>query len=367
MSNNTGIVEDVDNSRNTDMMFAQSFLTIGDVGDTGSTHIAPNSITYCDAWNEDSLLEVGDREVLNQGHASDGVDWEKVVPVEIEKEDNEYHVIDQILQMYVINVTDLQWDESEIHHTSLVFSNCNKDQVFKIDTDVEKLENLDKELPMGIDSEYEQNSENEEIQVFDDFSHRDKVGFPASIPTFVDGILTEVQNELNCESFVLAELLVNMDNNLLDTGQVTLLRANDYRKNCVVEDFITDAVMFWIHNPSMRECFDELKNQSIMNDVNRVAWLESYFVLHIHDLFATGQRIKEMPEKITVVISNDLSLLDLRTMIKIGGAFFYLTEVARVTKVALTKLDEFNSQNVAIIAEAFASILGLARRTRHNS
>ncbi|KAK4337842.1 hypothetical protein RND71_042329 [Anisodus tanguticus] len=220
-----------------------------------------------------------------------------------EKSTNDYEMLDKILLMYGINVTNLQWDDSiedelpDLENDELSKKHCRPyEQVFKIDPDVEKPENLDKELPIGIKSEYEENSENEERQVFDDFSNRNKVEFPTSIPTLVDGILTEAQNELNCENFILTGL-VNMDNDLLDTWQVTLLLMNDYCKNCVVEDFIPDAVRFWLHNPNPR---DELKKQSIMNDANRVVWIESYFGLHIHDFLATGQRIKEVPEKITV-------------------------------------------------------------------
>ncbi|KAJ8543465.1 hypothetical protein K7X08_005988 [Anisodus acutangulus] len=143
-----------------------------------------------------------------------------------------------------------------------------------------------------------------------------------------------------------------MDNDLLDTGQVTLLLVNDYCKNCVIEDFIPDAVRFWLHNSNSR---DELKKQSIINDVNRIAWLESYFDLYIHDLLAIGQRIK------VGGLSRDVFVCNI-----VIGKF----KMARVVEVALTKVDEFNSQNVAGIAEAFASMqhfspelfLGLARR-----
>ncbi|KAJ4833638.1 hypothetical protein Tsubulata_001260 [Turnera subulata] len=41
---------------------------------------------------------------------------------------------------------------------------------------------------------------------------------------------------------------------------------------------------------------------------------------------------------------------------KIGGDLLYLSEMDRVAEVALTKLDEFNSQNVANVAGAFASM-----------
>ncbi|KAK4360244.1 hypothetical protein RND71_019196 [Anisodus tanguticus] len=78
-------------------------------------------------------------------------------------------------------------------------------------------------------------------------------------------------------------LLVNMDSNFLDTGQAG---------NFVIGDFITDVVRFWIHYPYRKGFFEELKKQIIMNDVNRVVWLESYFGLHFCDLFANGQRIK---------------------------------------------------------------------------
>ncbi|XAR64527.1 hypothetical protein NMG60_11008252 [Bertholletia excelsa] len=41
---------------------------------------------------------------------------------------------------------------------------------------------------------------------------------------------------------------------------------------------------------------------------------------------------------------------------KIGGELLYLSEMDRVAEVALTKIDEFNSQNVANLAGAFASM-----------
>lgn len=95
---------------------------------------------------------------------------------------------------------------SEVHYTSLAFSNCNKDQVFEIDPDVVKPENWNKKVPVGIKSEYEENSGNKERQVFHNCSHEDKAGFPATIVTLTDLFLTKAQSELNCESFVLAEL-----------------------------------------------------------------------------------------------------------------------------------------------------------------
>lgn len=79
-----------------------------------------------------------------------------------------------------------------------------------------------------------------------------------------------------------AILLMNMVNYLLDTGQVTLLLVNIYYKDDVVEDFITNFLRFWIHNPNLGEFFDASRKQSDMNNVNRVNWWhKSYFGLHL--------------------------------------------------------------------------------------
>ncbi|XP_071742530.1 RAP domain-containing protein, chloroplastic [Rutidosis leptorrhynchoides] len=64
-----------------------------------------------------------------------------------------------------------------------------------------------------------------------------------------------------------------------------------------------------------------------------------------------GMAMMALPECSAQGVSNIAWALS-----KIGGELLYLSEMDRVAEVALTKVDEFNSQNVANIAGAFASM-----------
>ncbi|KAI7747761.1 hypothetical protein M8C21_028510 [Ambrosia artemisiifolia] len=64
-----------------------------------------------------------------------------------------------------------------------------------------------------------------------------------------------------------------------------------------------------------------------------------------------GMAMMALPECSAQGVSNIAWALS-----KIGGELLYLSEMDRVAEVALTKVDQFNSQNVANIAGAFASM-----------
>lgn len=67
----------------------------------------------------------------------------------------------------------------------------------------------DKEVPIEIKSDNEENSENEETQVFDKYFQGEKAGLPASIVTLTDEALTKAQIEINWKSFILTELCLS--------------------------------------------------------------------------------------------------------------------------------------------------------------
>ncbi|KAJ8529372.1 hypothetical protein K7X08_036207 [Anisodus acutangulus] len=155
---------------------------------------------------------------------------------------------------------------------------------------------------MDVDDEHEDNSEIKEDQVFDDCPH------PKAIANQL--VSTSSSSEKNLESD--ADKVFDISSQQNETGVDEL-------------------------QPVTRDEEEEDNEYQMLDQILQIYVLKS----GTDDIF----------QMLHAIVSNDVSLLHLLhylwTLIKMGGVLLYLTEIARVAKMKLSKVDEFNSPDVA--------------------
>ncbi|KAK4354267.1 hypothetical protein RND71_026461 [Anisodus tanguticus] len=280
---------DVDNSKNADMVFAESFLRIDDVGDCEKKSITPKSIPDHNlgevaACNEDSPLEVEDisktnsetdedqvfdkcsqsneeflfeGEVLNEGQASDDIG---------------YANIDKLGKLRQTTRSNGQSGEKEME-----IEGAKAGETAKLSND--KLSSVDAHVfSLCTERVFWENS------VTDKYSKHGVNWFTSKL--FVEVLnrkLEHKNSKLYCRVGMseiekgLKPFMLSLAKGFYDFRSLSCLYEKSLfymnSKIHVVEGFITDVIKFWIHNPNLRELFEQLRKRDIRNGFTRVKWL----------------------------------------------------------------------------------------------